>query len=195
MQARKVPDSQLISQQEHCSNSVVQAAPVAFSVKMNQETFDLKPLHPHSTSMPSTCTDNVISHRDFVPCVQGRIPNILLIMFSVSNTDYLLALVRESIANVREQFFQGQNTVHLDALFSHIRDTSHQRLLVVFFALLNIDRKMKSKIFTTDEARNQRKIARFLIDLRQDAVAKFFATERMLPSEFVSLCEELYVIA
>jgi len=166
-----------------------------YTQSTQERTFDLKPLQPHSTSMPNTCERKVVSHDDFVPRTSITMPNVLQMLFSTVNFDFLLALTRESIGNLERQFFDGKRTTELDALSKYIQHASHRSLLVVFFTLLNIDQDLKQRIFTLDMPTNRRKILRFFHDLRQQAVPTFFSTEKMHPLEFVNVCEELYVIA
>lgn len=100
-----------------------------------------------------------------------------------------------SIKNIEDVYFLGRSTVELDQLRQHVSVMSHKRILVVFFCLLNIDNLLKSQVLQVETEDKQRKLVRFFIDLKSEAVARFFSTEEISTQRFVDMCEELYVLA
>ena len=85
--------------------------------------------------------------------------------------------------------------MQLDRLRSAVVQLPHRPLLAVFLLLLNVDGEVKQRLLLSDAQRNARKLARFFVDLKQQAVSAFFASELMSVSQFVDTCEELYVVA
>ena len=146
-------------------------------------------------SIPSSCHTDTVSNAVFRPKKQATIPNLVLMLFSPVNTEMLRSWTLDSIHSIRVQFFQGRSTNEVQILHRQVESMQHRRLLVVFFALLNIESTLKHRLVENDDVRNTRKIARFLVDLKHNAITQFFSTELMSPSEFVDACEELYVIA
>jgi hypothetical protein len=146
-------------------------------------------------SMPSTCTDKVVSNAHFVPRAATRTANLLQLFFCPINADEVREWTLRSIDSLRRQFFCGQNTAQVDCLTRAVARLPHRPLLAVFLLLLNIDDAAKQRLMQSDAERNQWKLARFFVDLKHEAVSRFFATEEVSVLQFVDLCEELYVIA
>lgn len=66
-------------------------------------------------------------------------------------------------------------------------------LLVLFFLLLNIEHGLKARVLDVD-AGNAKRIARFLVDLRQELVVDFFCSGQSA-GEFVRACNDAWCIA
>ena len=145
--------------------------------------------------MPNTCDKKLISNLEFRQKACDKIPNVINMMLSPVNIEMLRSWTLQSIEHIRTVYFDGQHTTETNRLRCHVMNMPHTRLLVVFFAMLNIDQDLKQRVMMVDEDKNARKLARFFMDLKHCAVSRFFATENITPTRFVMLCEELYVLA
>lgn len=101
----------------------------------------------------------------------------------------------QSVKQIRDIYFVGRSTSELDILRQHVSVMGHRRLLVAFFCLLNIDHVLKQRLMQVEMELKQRKLVRFFMDLKREAIPSFFATEDVSPQRFVDVCEELYVLA
>jgi hypothetical protein len=122
-----------------------------------------------------------------------EIPNVLEKAVHVMNKAWLSGIVRESLASLEDEFFAGGACTQVAKMNALVRDATHGELLAVFYLLLNIDHKLKTRILLMD-ARNDKRIARFLLDLRQELVLGFFCSEQSV-AEFVQACNDGYCIA
>jgi len=145
------------------------------------------PLQSLSVSMPMTCD----LHDKSV-----EIPNVLEKAVHAGNRAWLCGLVGESLASLEDEFFTGEKNAgctQVARLRALVREATHGELLAVFYLLLNIDHKLKTRILLMD-ARNDKRIARFLLDLRHELVLGFFCSEQSV-AEFVQACGDGYCIA
>ena len=141
--------------------------------------------------MPSTCS----GEKQWIVKSKPKIQNIILRLFCVINRNLVTQLITDSIDNLTEIYFEGRHTSETNSIRTQLPGFSHSQLLSVFFLLLNIDQALKETVMAMDVTQNHRKITRFYMDLKLDAVVKFFSTEAMSVSDFVDYCEELYIIA
>ena len=100
-----------------------------------------------------------------------------------------------SVQNISTTFFQGRSTTELDKLVATLEQAPFRVRVAVFMLLLNIDHLQKDHVIRTDDHRNTHKIVRFYTDLKHSAVNRFLSTDLCTLSEFVDMCEELYIIA
>ena len=125
-----------------------------------------------------------------------EIPNVLEKAVHAGNRAWLAGIVCESLASLEGEFFTGGTNAgctpvaRLQAL---VREATHGELLALFYLLLNIDHTLKTRILLMD-SRNDKRIARFLLDLRQELVLGFFCSEQSV-AEFVQACNDGYCIA
>jgi hypothetical protein len=145
--------------------------------------------------MPSTCQQPRVSNASFAPRAPARVTNLLHLMFCPVNVEVVREWALRSMRSLRTQYLRDRSTVQLDRLERAAARLPHRPLLAVLLLLLNIDDAAKQRLMLHDAESNQRKLARFFVDLKHDAVSRFFATEAMSVSQFVDVCEELYVIA
>lgn len=125
-----------------------------------------------------------------------EIPNVLEKAVHAGNRAWLCGLVGESLASLEDEFFTGEKNAgctQVARLRALVREATHGELLAVFYLLLNIDHKLKTRILLMD-ARNDKRIARFLLDLRHELVLGFFCSEQSV-AEFVQACGDGYCIA
>jgi len=121
-----------------------------------------------------------------------QIANVLEKATHVLNKEWLAQEVRGSIAALEAEFFAADNA-QIAKLRAMVRDATHTELLAIFYLLLNIDHRLKTRILLMD-ARNDKRIARFLLDLRHELVLGFFCSEQSV-AEFVQACGDGYCIA
>lgn len=143
--------------------------------------------------MPKTCT--VINNQLFNPRPTPRIQHVLQQMQSPANEAMLREWTCTSVQNIRNIFFQGRSTTELDKLVATLERAPFRVRVAVFMLLLNIDHLLKDQVIQTDNPQNTHKITRFYADLKHSAVSQFLSTDMCTLSEFVDMCEELYVIA
>ena len=117
-----------------------------------------------SVSTPMTCTSEMAS---------VEVANVLEKAVHTLNRQWLSGIVDESIASLEEEFFGQRPCVQIAKLRALVRDATHAELLAVFYLLLNIDHKLKTRILLMD-TQNKKRIARFLLDLRHELVVCFF---------------------
>ena len=122
-----------------------------------------------------------------------EIPNVLEKAVHAMNKAWLSGIVRESLASLEDEFFAGGACAQVAKMKALVREATHGELLAVFYLLLNIDHKLKTRVLLMD-ARNDKRIARFLLDLRQELVLGFFCSEQSV-AEFVQACNDGYCIA
>ena len=151
----------------------------------------LVPLQPCRTSMPSTCSEG----KQWTVKNKPKIQNIISRLFCVINRNLVTQLITDSIDNLTQMYFGGRHTSETNSIHTQLPGFSHSQLLSVFLLLLNIDQALKETVMVMDVTQNHRKITRFYMDLKLDAVVKFFSTESMSVSDFVHYCEELYIIS
>jgi len=142
------------------------------------------PLQSLSVSTPMTCD----LHDKSV-----EIPNVLEKAAHALNKEWLAGIVRESIGALEQEFFAASACAQVAKLRALVLDATHAELLAVFYLLLNIDHSLKTRVLLMD-AGNEKRIARFLLDLRQELVAGFFCSEQSV-TEFVQACSDGYCIA
>lgn len=150
--------------------------------------------------MPNTCAKqpdrhDVVSHQHFKPRESVRIQHVLQQLQSPVNHTMLRVWTAKIIQNIKDTYYEGRSTTELDKLTTSLSISPHRVWLAVFMLLLNIDHIMKDEILQTDDTRNARKIVRFFIDLKHEAVSNFLSNDTQTLSDFVDVCEELYVIA
>ena len=142
------------------------------------------PLQSLKTSTLMTCADGMQSSE--------QIANVLEKATHFLNQAWLAAEVRCSIDELEAEFFAADNA-QIAKLRGLVRDATHGELLAVFYLLLNIDSRMKTRMLGLD-AGNTKRIARFVLDLRQELVVGFFCSPQSV-AEFVQACGDGYCIA
>lgn len=145
--------------------------------------------------MPITCDKKLVKNEDFTPVKGKHMPNVIQLMMCSVNIEILREWILQSISTLQVQYFDNQETVQIRLLRTQVMQLPHRRLLAVFFCLLNIDQSLKERVLIADDVKNKRKLVRFFMDLKCDAIQKFFSTEEISPSQFVDQCEELYVLS
>ena len=75
------------------------------------------------------------------------------------------------------------------------RNANMNKKMMLFFLLLNVDNDLKTCIMQHEPLPTQRKIARFLQDLRQTVVPNFYVNNSTSAQSFVTECMELYIIS
>ena len=135
--------------------------------------------------MPMTCTE------DKMP--SDQIVNVLEKATHVLNRDWVVGVVEDSIAGLEAEFFAGGGCAQIEKLRGLVRDATHAELLAIFYLLLNVDVRLKTRMLELDKG-NERRIGRFVLDLRQELVVQFFCSPQTVV-EFVQACEEGYRIA
>jgi hypothetical protein len=122
-----------------------------------------------------------------------EIPNVLEKAVHAMNRAWLCGIVDESFVSLEDEFFAANACTHGAKMKALVREATHGELLAVFYLLLNIDHKLKTRVLLMD-ARNDKRITRFLLDLRQELVLGFFFSEQSV-AEFVQACNDGYCIA
>lgn len=178
-----------------CGSAHVISGHTRRTTTYNKETFSLVPLQLCKTSMPKTCAQHTVSARDFKRKERVRIDHVLQQIQSPANHPMLRAWTRKSMQNIQMVFFGGRSTTEMDKLTASLQQAPHRIWVAAFMLLLNIDHLMKDEVLETDNTRNSRKIVRYYIDLKQYAVNRLLSSGTTSLSEFVDICEELYVIA
>ena len=137
--------------------------------------------------MPMTCRqkeqDKCQGIHDFIGKIQSKV-----------NEEYLRILINAGIDSLRVELLDGVVTAEIEGLRRHVQHATQCELLGIFFLLLNIDQGLKQTVFDLDVSTNNLKITRFMQDLRQDLVTKFFCSSQSM-SEFVQECYDIYSIA
>lgn len=137
--------------------------------------------------MPMTCRrkeqHECQSTYDFIGKIQDKV-----------NEAYLRALINTGIDSLRVELLDGVVTPEIQGLQRCLQHATQCELLGIFFLLLNIDQGLKQTVFDLDVPTNNLKITRFMQDLRQDIVTKFFCSSQSM-SEFVQECYDIYSIA
>jgi len=110
------------------------------------------------------------------------------------NEEYLRTLIEKGIDSLRVELLDGVVTAEIQGLQRSLQNATQCELLGIFFLLLNIDQGLKQTVFDLDVPTNNLKITRFMQDLRQDLVTKFFCSSQSM-SEFVQECYDIYSIA
>ena len=100
-----------------------------------------------------------------------------------------------SIADIANVFFDKKMPTELTLLQTTMNKASHNTRLAIFFLLLNVNQHLKSRIQQLEIEKNQRKLERFLIDLKRVLVVQFFVNEGVNVQAFVRQCEENWVLA
>lgn len=134
--------------------------------------------------MPMICTPDQTSE---------QIPNVLEKAAHVLNRAWVEGVVADSLARLEAEFFAEKACPQIARLRELLRGGSHVDLLAVFFLLLNIEQGLKARVVGVDEG-NVKRIARFLLDLRQELVVDFFCLGQST-AEFVQACNETWCIA
>ena len=109
------------------------------------------------------------------------------------NGEFLDVFIRDTIASLRTDFFAATGCPKLDTVQEVARRGTHTERLAIFYLLLNIDARLKTRILCMDEG-NRVKIGRFLQDLRNELVTTYFCSSQSVP-EFAKACKEAYWIA
>jgi len=145
--------------------------------------------------MPKTCGKTHVSV--FRPPVKptGKMPNLIQLLFSPYQRSMLTKMILDSMNAIAQVFFQGQITDELASLTKLVQTGSHTEQLAVFFLLLNVDQGLKLKVMELEVEANQKKLERFLLDLRRILVMQFSLDENMTLVHFVEHCEEYWVLA
>jgi hypothetical protein len=136
------------------------------------------------TSMPITCTDKKIPSE--------QIANVLEKATHALNRAWLMEEINGSISALEAEFFVAGNA-QIAKLRALVLDATHAELLAIFYLLLNIDAGLKTRMLALD-AGNNKKIGRFVLDLRQELVVGFFCSPQTT-AEFVQACGDGYCIA
>lgn len=142
------------------------------------------PLQSVNVSTPMSCTSDKMSE---------QIPNVLEKAAHVLNRAWVEGVVSDSLARLEAEFFAEKACPQIARLRALLKSGSHVDLLAVFFLLLNIDHGLKSRVLGVDEG-NAKRIARFLIDLRQELVVDFFCSGQSA-GEFVRACNEAWCVS
>lgn len=153
------------------------------------------PFEPLSTSMPNTCDTYNVSRFKPPPKPRAQIPNVIAQLMMPYHADLLTRLVNESIADIARVFYDNKMPTELTLLQTTMSKASHNTRLAVFFLLLNVNQHLKSRIQQLEIEKNQRKLERFLIDLKRVLVVQFFVNEGVNVQAFVRQCEENWVLA
>lgn len=140
--------------------------------------------------MPMTCAEDITASDKMQA---ERIVNVLEKATHVLNRDWVSGVVQDSIAGLEAEFFEGVESVQIAKLRGLVKDGTHAELVAIFFLLLNIDARLKTRMLEIDSG-NARRIGRFLLDLRQELVVEFFCSPQSV-AEFVRACEDGYRIA
>ncbi len=164
-----------------CDALVIVSEKMSGSVELKKAN---APLQSESVSIPMTCT---------VEKASEQIPNVLEKAAHVLNRAWVEGVVADSLTQLETEFFAIDKCVQIEKLRAHLRSGSHVDLLAVFFLLLNIDHGLKARVLRVD-AGNEKRIARFLVDLRQELVVDFFCSGQT-PGEFVRACNEAWCIS
>jgi len=163
-------------------------------------------LQPLSTSMPNTCADSEGSkttitnskfQRSKAKPVEHttKLHNVVLCFSSESYSKVLHSIVLESLSSVETTFACEGVAREIKRLRDTIARGSHTTLVSVFFLLLNVDAVLKDRIVAMDSDTNTRKMARFLMDLRNILAVRFFTDERCSPMIFVEECVDCYLLS
>ena len=156
--------------------------------------------------MPNTCADNKGSNhtcpiskfqRSKAKTVEHatKLHNVVLCFSSESYNKVLHSIVLESLSSVETTFACEGVAREINRLRDTITRGSHTTLLSVFFLLLNVDAVLKDRIVAMDSDTNMRKMARFLMDLRNILAVRFFTDERCSPMIFVEECVDCYLLS
>lgn len=122
-----------------------------------------------------------------------QIPNVLEKAAHVLNRAWVEGVVADSLARLEAEFFAEKACPQIARLRGLLESGSHVDLLAVFFLLLNIDHELKARVLSVDEG-NAKRIARFLVDLRQELVVDFFCSGQSA-GDFVRACNDAWCIA
>ena len=122
-----------------------------------------------------------------------KIVNVLEKATHVLNREWLAGVVEDSIAGLEAEFFASGGNAQVAKLRGMVRDATHAELLAIFYLLLNIDVRLKTRVLEMDGG-NSKKIGRFVLDLRQELVVGFFCSPQTT-AEFVQACGDGYRIS
>jgi hypothetical protein len=140
--------------------------------------------------MPMTCAGGKMS-LDAVAA--QKIVNVLEKVTHVLNKEWVAGVVEESIAGLEAEFFAGGGNAQVAKLRGLLKDATHAELVAIFYLLLNIDVRLKTRMLQMDSG-NAKRIGRFVLDLRQELVVDFFCSPQTT-AEFVQACGDGYKIA
>ena len=153
-------------------------------------------MHPCNVSTPMTCTaQNVVSEQKEALSRERVCPNILHFFFTRNCRPLLEKLTLDSLRDLQVEYFYGNTTQSIETLKSMVSVAPHNTLIALFLLLLNVDAKLKDKIWTYEIEQNHRKIERFLMDLKRPIVEHFCINESITIAMFVDNCWEAYVLA
>lgn len=135
--------------------------------------------------MPSTCAEQ---HTQ-------RTSNVINLIQTPEYTETLHNMVNQALNNIQRLFYADRESMEMHKLRSKLETASHAQWLAVFFLLLNVEEGLKTDLLNMEVIENQRKVTRFLLDLRNERVPMFFTNEYESVPSFVEKCNDTYCIA
>jgi len=156
--------------------------------------------------MPITCEQNTANranrpevsvHTQNTQSTESsaKFPNFILHLFAAKCTDFLKMLTHSSLLNIQHDYFNGQTTIEIEELKKMVDTAPHFTLLALFFLLLNIDSKLKDRVWDLELESNYAKLERFLLDLKHPIVSEFCIDDTISTAMLIDQIWETYVIA
>lgn len=125
-----------------------------------------------------------------------NINNVIMFLPQCGSSTLLDTLLSTALHNIESQFFKGNDPqAVLQQIRESVRNANMNKKMMLFFLLLNVDNDLKTCIMQHEPLPTQRKIARFLQDLRQTVVPNFYVNNSTSAQSFVTECMELYIIS
>ena len=125
-----------------------------------------------------------------------NINNVIMFLHQCGSCMLLDNLLSTALNNIENKFFKGKDPqAVLHNIRQSVRSAHTNKKMMLFFLLLNVDNDLKTCIMQHEPLPTQRKIARFLQDLRQVVVPGFYVNDGTSAQSFVTQCMELYIIS
>lgn len=143
-----------------------------------------------------TCTaQHAVSEQKQTLSQERVCPNILHFFFTRNCRPLLETLTLDSLRDLQVEYFYGKTTQPIETLKGIVPTAPHNTLIALFLLLLNVDAKLKDKIWSYEIEQNHHKIERFLMDLKRPIVEQFCINESITITMFVDRSWEAYVLA
>ena len=121
------------------------------------------------------------------------VEHILLKVTDVTSSSFVMKFIQHSLFNLQHVFFD-KNSQALDKLTSILSNLSHDELIFVFFALLNVDILIKDYLCQIERPENVHKLIRFFWDIEKLFV-QFLTNSEKSTNWMVMQCKHAYILA
>lgn len=166
------------------------------SQNTHQVSFDIQDhIEQSNSQLETTSTTTSTTKSTTNPQTSAKFPNFILHLFSTKCTQFVKTLTRNSLINIQHEYFNDQTTADVEDLKKLVDTAPYYTVLALFFLLLNVDEKLKDKVWDLELDTNHAKLERFLLDLKHPIISEFCIDDAISTSIFIDQIWETYVIA